>query len=67
MGHFLAPAYVASEIHFVSIGYRLCPAVTLAEIVADIGQALAWLAVKAPNSAAIPADCTWPAIPPAVI
>ena len=49
VGHFLAPAYVASEIHFVSIGYRLCPAVTLAEIVADIGQALAWLALKAPE------------------
>ena len=48
MGHFLAPAYVASEIHFVSIGDRLCPAVTLAEIVADIGQALA-SGVKAPE------------------
>lgn len=38
--HFLAPTYVAAGITFVSVGYRLCPEVTVAEVVADVAAAL---------------------------
>ncbi len=41
--HFLAPTYVAADVTFVSIGYRLCPEVTVADVVADVRAALAWI------------------------
>lgn len=41
--HFLAPTFVAADITFVSVGYRLCPAVTMAAVAADVRAALTWL------------------------
>lgn len=41
--HFLAPAFVAADVTFMSIGYRLCPEVTVAEVAADVGAALRWI------------------------
>ena len=41
--HFLAPLYVAAEVNFVAIGYRLCPEVSISEIIADITTGLRWL------------------------
>ena len=38
--HFLAPTFVAADVCFVSIGYRLCPEVTVADIVADVTAAI---------------------------
>ena len=47
MMHFLAPFYVAAGVSFASIGYRLCPEVGIGDIVADIGEAIAWLHANA--------------------
>lgn len=41
--HYLAPTYVAADVTFISIGYRLCPAVTMAEVAADVRAALTWI------------------------
>lgn len=41
--HFLAPTYVAAGITFVSVGYRLCPEVTVADTAADVAAALRWV------------------------
>jgi len=41
--HFLAPTYVAADITFVSIGYRLCPEVTVADVADDVRAALKWI------------------------
>jgi arylformamidase len=38
--HFLAPVYVAADVTFISVDYRLCPDVTIADIVADVTAAL---------------------------
>lgn len=43
LAHFIAPFYVASDINFVSVGYRLCPEVGIAAIVEDIRGALDWI------------------------
>ena len=40
MMHFLAPFYVAAGVTFVSVGYRLCPDVTLGAVVADVRDAV---------------------------
>jgi len=40
IGHFLAPFYVAAGVTFVAVGYRLCPGVTLAELVGDVRRAI---------------------------
>lgn len=41
--HFLAPTFVAADVTFVSIGYRLCPAVAMADVVADVTAAVDWI------------------------
>jgi arylformamidase len=38
--HFLAPPYVASDVTFISIDYRLCPEVGVGDVVADVAEAL---------------------------
>jgi len=38
--HFLAPTYVAAGITFVSIDYRLCPEVTIPDVVDDVTAAV---------------------------
>tara|TARA_Y100000588_G_scaffold390915_1_gene497982 strand:+ start:426 stop:1307 length:882 start_codon:yes stop_codon:yes gene_type:complete len=43
IARFLAPLYVAAEINFVCVGYRLCPEVAIGDVVADIRSALGWL------------------------
>mgnify|MGYP001159942956 FL=1 len=53
--HFLAPLYVAAEVNFVAIGYRLCPEVSVADIVADIAAGLRWLASAAVDFGGDPA------------
>lgn len=45
--HFLAPGFVAAEVNFVALGYRLCPEVTVADIVEDIRAGLIWTAENA--------------------
>ena len=42
--HFLAPTFVAADVTFVSIGYRLCPEVTVAEVADDVRAGLRWIA-----------------------
>jgi arylformamidase len=44
--HFLAPAFVAADVTFVSIGYRLCPEVGVADVVADVIAAVDWIAAN---------------------
>lgn len=41
--HFLAPTFVAADVTFVSIGYRLCPEVTVADVFADVAAAFDWI------------------------
>lgn len=41
--HYLAPTFVAADVSFMSIGYRLCPEVTVAEVAADVRAALTWI------------------------
>ncbi|MDF1792002.1 MAG: alpha/beta hydrolase [Thalassobaculaceae bacterium] len=43
LGHYLAPTYVAADVTFVSVGYRLCPEVTIADVVADVTAAIDWI------------------------
>ena len=43
LAHFVAPFYVAAGVNFISIGYRLCPEVTVGHAVADARDALAWI------------------------
>jgi len=43
LGHFMAPTFVAADITFVAVGYRLCPEVTVAEIADDVRAALRWI------------------------
>lgn len=38
--HFLAPVYVAADVTFISVDYRLCPEVTISDIVADVTASL---------------------------
>lgn len=45
--HLLAPVFVAADIHFVSLGYRLCPEVTVADIATDVEAGLRWVAEHA--------------------
>lgn len=47
MAHFLAPLYVAAGVHFVSIGYRLCPEVRIGDIVEDVRAAIGWMHANA--------------------
>ena len=47
LGHFLAPTYVAAGVTMVAVGYRLCPEVTVAEIVDDVRAALRWIHARA--------------------
>lgn len=47
IGHFLVPAFLAADIHFVSVGYRLCPEVSVTEITEDIRSAVRWVAENA--------------------
>lgn len=41
--HYLAPTFVAADVTFVSVEYRLCPEVTVADVVADVTAAIAWI------------------------
>lgn len=41
--HYLAPTFVAADVTFVSIGYRLCPEVTVGEVFADVAAAIDWI------------------------
>jgi arylformamidase len=43
IGRFLAPFYTAAGVNFISIGYRLCPAVQIGSIVEDIRNCLDWI------------------------
>ena len=45
---FLAPGWIQKGVAFVTLGYRLVPAVTLEDIVADVRAALDYLAENAP-------------------
>lgn len=40
---FLAPFYVAAGVNFVSMGYRLCPEVSIRDIINDAHSGLKWL------------------------
>ena len=42
--HFLAPTFVAADVTFVSLGYRLCPEVTVADVLADVRAGASWVA-----------------------
>lgn len=44
IGRFLAPTFVAAGICFVSIDYRLCPAVTMEEVLGDARDAVSHIA-----------------------
>lgn len=41
--HFLAPTFVAADITFVSVGYRLCPEVRMADVVDDVRRVISWI------------------------
>lgn len=41
--HFLAPTFVAADITFVSVGYRLCPEVRVGDVVDDVRAAVGWI------------------------
>ncbi len=41
--HFLAPTFVTADVCFVSIGYRLCPEITMADVFADVTAAVDFL------------------------
>lgn len=41
--HFLAPTFVAADVTLVSVEYRLCPEVAMAEVVADVSAAVEWI------------------------
>tara|TARA_B100000989_G_scaffold160473_1_gene119810 strand:- start:2677 stop:3126 length:450 start_codon:yes stop_codon:yes gene_type:complete len=43
IGKFLAPFYTAAGVNFVSVGYRLCPAVQIGSIVEDVRNCLDWV------------------------
>tara|TARA_Y100001934_G_scaffold20527_1_gene23437 strand:+ start:82 stop:957 length:876 start_codon:yes stop_codon:yes gene_type:complete len=43
ISRFLAPFYTAAGVNFISIGYRLCPAVRIGSIVDDIRSCLDWI------------------------
>lgn len=43
LGHFMAPTFVAADITFVAVSYRLCPEVTVAGIADDLRAALRWI------------------------
>jgi len=43
LGHFLAPTFVAADVTFMAVGYRLCPGVSMAEVAADVRAALSWI------------------------
>ena len=45
--HFLAPTYVAADVTLVSVEYRLCPEVTIADIVGDVTAAIEWIHANA--------------------
>ena len=47
IAHFLAPTFIAADINFVSVGYRLCPEVTIADIADDIRAAIGWVGENA--------------------
>ena len=49
IGRFLAPFYTAAGVNFISIGYRLCPAVQIGSIVKDIRNCLDWIFENAGN------------------
>ncbi|MEQ8334896.1 alpha/beta hydrolase [Nisaea sp.] len=49
IAHFLAPTFIAADINFVSVGYRLCPEVTIADIADDIRAAISWVGTNATN------------------
>ena len=42
MAHFLAPTYVAADVTLITAGYRLCPEVTISDIVEDIRLSVRW-------------------------
>lgn len=52
--HFLAPTFVAADVTFVSIGYRLCPDVGMADVASDVRQALVHLHAGAADHGADP-------------
>ena len=43
ISRFLAPFYVATGVNFVSVGYRLCPEVSIRDIIRDAESGLKWL------------------------
>lgn len=45
--HFLAPTFVAADVTLVSVEYRLCPEVTIADIVDDVTAAIGWIHTNA--------------------
>lgn len=45
--HFLAPTFLAAGVTFISIGYRLCPAVGMPDVVADVRRGVEWVSENA--------------------
>ncbi|WP_281684848.1 alpha/beta hydrolase [Thalassobaculum salexigens] len=45
--HFLAPTFVAADVTLVSVEYRLCPEVKIADIVDDVTAAIGWIHANA--------------------
>jgi arylformamidase len=56
MGHFLAPPFVAAGITVVSIGYRLCPEVSIGGVIDDVTAAVRWIADHAADLGAAPGE-----------
>ncbi len=44
LGHFLAPTFVAADVTLVCLGYRLCPEVTVADVLSDVRAGATWVA-----------------------
>ncbi|UUX47958.1 alpha/beta hydrolase [Nisaea acidiphila] len=55
IAHFLVPTFIAADIHFVSVGYRLCPEVSVSDIADDIRAAIGWVSEKAGSFGGNPA------------
>ncbi|WP_193185070.1 alpha/beta hydrolase [Nisaea sediminum] len=47
IAHFLVPTFIAADITFVSVGYRLCPEVSVSDITEDIRAAIGWVSENA--------------------
>ena len=49
IAHFLVPTFIAADINFVSVGYRICPEVTVAATLDDIRMAIGWIKNNTPR------------------